>query len=385
MRALLVVPRLPGTGYTGDRVRAELHLEALATLGARVTLVGGLPPGRGLPSLPGVAEVRGVPLRPWGLPGRLLRAAVRGWPLQAALFDGSWDEALAGTGPVDLVVLVLARLHPRLAPLLPRAPLVVDYVDALSEAARQNASRDPALWRRLYWRAEAVRLSRAEAAAARGARLLLATTPLDAAALPSGTEAIAIGAHVGPPPPRERGPLVVFSGRMGYRPNAVAAELLLREIWPAVRARVPRAELVVGGADAPRALRRLAGATEGARLVSPVPDMRALLSSAKVAAVPVEMGTGTPNKVFEALEAGCAVVATPAAAERAALDGVAAPLRTASDPASFAREVAALLEEDGAAEALGEKGRAFVVAHADRRIVALRLARLLRTAAAEVA
>ena len=381
VRALLVVPRLPGTGFTGDRVRAELHLEALAELGARVTIVGGVPPNRPVAAVAGAEEVRGVPIRVSALPFHLARAAVRGWPLQTSLFDGDWERAFAGSGPFDLVILLLARLHPRLGTLLPRAPLVVDYVDALSEAARQSAEQDPALWRRLYWRAEAARLERAERDAARGAKLLLATTPADAAALPAGTEAIALGARVGPSPPRERGPLVVFTGRMGYRPNAVAAELLLREIWPRVRERVPGAELVVGGADAPASLRRRADATPGARLVSPVPDMRALLLSARVAAVPVDMGTGTPNKVYEALEAGCAVVATPAAAARAVLDDVAAPVRTASGPEAFAREVADLLSDAESAEALGAAGRAFAVAHADRGEFARKLSRLLSRAA----
>ncbi len=384
MRALLVVPRLPGTGHTGDRVRTELHLEALAALGARVTLAGGAPAGAPVPIIPGAADVRGVP----SAKGSRCRSSWRGRRCAAGRCRRRSATARGrrrsgATGPFDLAIVLLARLHPRVSALLPGAPLVVDYVDALSEAARQNARRDPALWRRLYWKLEAPRLERAEREAARGARLLLATTPFDAGVLPEGTVAIAIGAHVGPPPPRERGPVVVFTGRMGYRPNAVAAELLLREIWPGVRARVPRAELVVGGADAPRALRRLASATEGARLVSPVADMRALLCGARVAAVPVDMGTGTPIKVYEALEAGCAVVATPAAASRAVLDGVAAPVRTADGAASFARELATLLADEGAASALGERGRAFVVAHADRRVVGLRLAGLLRGAGEE--
>jgi glycosyltransferase involved in cell wall biosynthesis len=334
-----------------------------------------------VPEVPGAEEVAGVPLRRAAIPAGLARAALRGSPFQSALCEGPWEEALDPSAPFDLAIVLLARLYPRVAALLPRAPLVVDYVDALSEAARQNATRDPAAWRRLYWRVEAPRLARAEREAARDARLLLATTPFDASFLPEGTGAIAIGTHVGPPPPRERGPVVAFTGRMGYRPNAVAAERLLREIWPEVRARVPGAELVVGGADAPETLRRLAAATPGARLVSPVGDMRELLAAARVAAVPVDMGTGTPMKVWEALEAGCAVVATPAAAARAVLDGLAAPLRSAGDGPDFARELSALLADAGAAAALGEAGRAFVVAHGDRRVVGLRLARLLQGAA----
>lgn len=381
MKALLVVPRLPGTGFTGDRVRAELHLEALAALGARVTLAGGAPAGSVVPSVEGAAEVRAVPGRPARLPLALAGCLVRGRPLQTALCDGPWERVLSPGEPFDLAVVLLARLHPRVARLLPSAPLAVDFVDALSEAARRTAGSDPALWRRLYWRLEAPRLARAERAAARGARLLLATTPFDAGCLPAGTEAIAVGVRIGPPPPRARGPVVAFTGRLGYRPNVVAAERLLREIWPAVRGRVPAAQLVLGGADAPPGLRRLADGTPGARLVSPVADMRGLLAGARVAAVPVDMGTGTPIKVFEALEAGCAVVATPAAAARAVLDGVTPPLRTAEDGAAFAREVASLLADEGASDALGAAGRAFAVAHADRKVVALRLANLLRAAA----
>jgi glycosyltransferase involved in cell wall biosynthesis len=381
VRVLLVVPRLPGTGYTGDRVRTELHLEALTTLGAEVTLVGGAAAGASPRVVAGAKEVRSVPMRAAELPLSLARSLARGWPLQTALFDGPWERALAPSGRYDLSIVLLARLYPRVAALLPEAPLVVDYVDALSEAARQNARRDPALWRRLYWRTEVGRLERAEREAAKRARLLLATTRFDAEALPNGTVEVGLGARIGPPPPRERGPLVVFTGRMGYRPNAVAAELLLREIWPVVRSRVPRAELVVGGADATTALMRLADATEGARLVSPVPDMRALLATARVAAVPLDMGTGTPIKVYEALEAGCAVVATPAAAARAVLDGIAAPVRTAEGAGAFAGEVASLLADEAAAAARGEEGRAFVVAHADRSVLAARLASLLLGAA----
>ena len=74
-------------------------------------------------------------------------------------------------------------------------------------------------------------------------------------------------------------------------------------------------------------------------------------------------------------------MATPAAAARTVLDGDAAPLRAASGPEAFAREVAALLADAASAEALGQAGRDFAVAHADRGEIARSLARLLRRAA----
>ena len=200
---------------------------------------------------------------------------------------------------------------------LPALPRVVDYVDALAEAARQAANDDPAPWRRAYWEVEAPRLARAERRAADGAKVLFATTAFDAAHLPPGTRAVPNGVEVLPLAPRPRGPVVAFSGRLRYRPNVLAVKRLLDSIWPRVVRDVPEARLVLGGADAPRWLRARAG-RGGVEVVSPVADMAAFLRTARVAAAPVALGTGTPNKLFEAFEAGAAVVASPEVAARAA-------------------------------------------------------------------
>ncbi|MGH9207207.1 MAG: glycosyltransferase, partial [Acidimicrobiales bacterium] len=42
-------------------------------------------------------------------------------------------------------------------------------------------------------------------------------------------------------------PLVLFVGTMSYEPNALAADMLVKEVWPTVRARVPEARLVIAG------------------------------------------------------------------------------------------------------------------------------------------
>src|SRR5204862_7362161 len=130
-------------------------------------------------------------------------------------------------GPCDLVVGSLVRLWPHLRGRLPEAPLVLDYIDALGEAARQAAKDDPVLWRRLYWRLDAPRLLRAEREVAKNAAALTATTPFDARHLPEGTVAIPNGVDIGPPPRVEgRGPVVAFSGRLVYRPNELAVKRL---------------------------------------------------------------------------------------------------------------------------------------------------------------
>lgn len=383
MRALLVVPRLPGTGHTGDRVRAEVQLAALREAGFEVVLVGGAPVGASLPALDGLAGIHAVPRTRGALASALVRAAVRGEPLQSALVAGPWRtalEAAARRGRYDLVVVSLARGWPHVAGRLPAAPLVVDYVDALGEAARQATRQDPAWWRRLYWTIEIPRLSRVESAAASGAAALVATTPFDAAHLSAGTIALPHGVTIGPPPLEPRGLVVAFSGRLGYRPNLLAARRLVHDIWPAVHRRVPAARLVLGGADAPREVRRWHG-VDGVRVESPVREMPAFLRRALVAAAPVDLGTGTPNKIYEAFEAGAAVVACEAVAARAELDGVRPPVTVAEDDSAFTAALVRYLENPDEAVDDGQEGRRFVEDHADRAVAVSRFAEIFRRAA----
>jgi len=366
MKAILLVPRLPGTGFTGDRLRAEIHLQALCDAGFETTIVGGAGP-REKPHVPLAARVLPVALAPAPVPFAVARALVSGDPFQSALFAGDFRAALKKAGGADLVVaLLLPRLLAHVAGALPEAPLVVDFVDALAEAARQAARHEPALWRRAYWTVEAPRLARAEERAALGAAVLLATTPADAANLPRGTRAVANGVVLLPAGPALRGPLVAFTGRLMYRPNRLAAQRLLGDIWPRVKRTVPDARLLFGGADAPDEI-RAAGGRDGVEVVSPVPDMAAFLRRARVVVAPVDLGTGTPNKLFEAFEAGAAVVASPGAALRAASSGGLPPARTADTDEEFARAIADYLGDPERAARDGAMGRAFVEAHADRR------------------
>lgn len=381
-RALLLVPRLPGTGHTGDRVRTRFHLAALSRAGFDVVLVGGTPHGALPPPAGEGLRVVPVPLGRVAFVAALARAAATGLPLQTAFAAGNWNQALASPGSdrYDLVVVLLARLWPLVASRLPAAPLVVDYVDALSEAARQASAVDPSALRRLYWRADAPRLARAERDAARRASLLLATTATDAAALPKGTIGLPHGVPIGPEPPAgPRPPVVAFTGRLSYRPNEVGVRRLVESIWPAVRAARPEARLVLAGADAPGWISRLDG-RDGITVLSPIPDIPALLRRALVAAAPLTIGTGTPNKLFEALEAGTPFVAAPELASRAAA-AVPPPVRVARTDAEFSAGVVELLGDPDRAAREGAAGRLWVEEYASRDAAVSALALLLSRAA----
>ncbi|HQQ79744.1 MAG TPA: hypothetical protein PLB01_20575, partial [Thermoanaerobaculia bacterium] len=93
MKAVLLVPRLPGTGHTGDRLRAELHLAALASAGFETAVVGGTETGDFL-RMKNAAAVHPVRLRRALIPAGLASAVLSGEPLQSALFAGPFGVAL---------------------------------------------------------------------------------------------------------------------------------------------------------------------------------------------------------------------------------------------------------------------------------------------------
>jgi glycosyltransferase involved in cell wall biosynthesis len=107
---------------------------------------------------------------------------------------------------------------------------------------------------------------------------------------------------------------MLFVGSYWYEPNRIAAELLLDEIVPAVRARsgVDVRLLLVGAAPSPA---MLASKDPGLTVAGRVPDVRPYLSLADAIVVPLRHGGGTRLKLLEAFAACRPVVATAKAAE----------------------------------------------------------------------
>jgi glycosyltransferase involved in cell wall biosynthesis len=152
-----------------------------------------------------------------------------------------------------------------------------------------------------------------------------------------------------------RAPTVLFLGICEYPPNREAAERLVRQIFPRIRAIVPGAQLFIAGdgsLDLPSAREHPAGV----RYLGFVVDLPALYASARVICCPITSGSGTRVKIIEAAGYARPVVATTFAAEGLDFrDGVEILLRDDDD--AIAAECVRLMRDDALCRELGRAAR----------------------------
>jgi glycosyltransferase involved in cell wall biosynthesis len=168
-------------------------------------------------------------------------------------------------------------------------------------------------------------------------------------------------------------PVVLFVGFLGYQPNALAADLLVQDIWPKVRTRVPQARLIIAGSR-PEQLRSYPATDPSVTLTGFVDNLDELYGQARVVCCPILNGAGTRIKIIEAAAHARAIVSTTLGAEGLTFeDGTDIVLRDGTAP--LADECVRLLQDPAAAERLGiaarEKARITyeqraVVAHLER-------------------
>src|SRR5262249_33042788 len=149
--------------------------------------------------------------------------------------------------------------------------------------------------------------------------------------------------------------VVLLAG--GWLPNREGAEWVVREAWPAVRARAPRAVLHVfrGRGGLPRAT--------GAGAPPPPPRSPAMVAPGAIRAVPPRVASGARWKVLGGWARGGPVVATPEAAAGLDVDGGELALARSAD--GFAEAVHRLLADPALAAASVEAGRAVLRRHHD--------------------
>lgn len=392
LNVLVLSSRFPWPAYTGDRLRAAIWLAALERE-AEVALVS--PPG----TVPGDAprfRFHPAPVSPLRGIGRAMRVAggVPMHSLLAAPYD--WKRAIESArreaGTFDATVVLLSRLDVWVRDSLPDGFHVLDAIDSLRRSMEERSKESSPLTRAL-WRMESRRVGRAERdAAKRYDRVVVVseedTAELGAVAISNGVaidEGLSVvGARFSTTDNRQlttisRAYDFAFWGRLAYFANADAASWLIGEIWPAIRAQRPQSTLLLAGADAPASIRAAHG-RDGIVVQSPVENIAALTRSVRVALFPVRYGTGQSNKVLEAAEGGCAIVATRHAMR--GLQPLAPYALLGDDAAALARAAVAAVSDESRRASMANAAREIVEVQYSRQQTLERLAAIVRPAGA---
>ena len=165
---------------------------------------------------------------------------------------------------------------------------------------------------------------------------------------------------------------ILYLGNMETGPNRDAAAFLLDRIFPRVQAAVPSARLIIAGKNPPAWIHERAATMRNVEVHADVPDVRPLLGTAGIMAVPIRIGSGSRLKILEALACGLPVVSTRIGAEGLSLTPW-EHLAIADTDAGMAGILAKWMHDPEPALRMAENGRRLVLERYDWDALADRL------------
>ena len=104
-------------------------------------------------------------------------------------------------------------------------------------------------------------------------------------------------------------------GNFRHAPNLDSVHFLARELWPAIREKVPNAQLHIYGAYLPKQVSELQDASSGFAVKGWAPDVSEVMKNARICLAPLRFGAGLKGKVLDAMCYGTPSVTTSIGAE----------------------------------------------------------------------
>ena len=261
-------------------------------------------------------DVRAVPWR--ATPTRVARGLLKARSLSAGRFWSSpMVKAIRGAADekeIDLLQVEYQQMVPLVLD-VPAKQSVLDLHNVESSLVASYAGARRGIPAALF-RTEAAALRRMERRTIGCFDHVVVVSEKERDRLPPGARSVLVCPNGREPSavlPEASEPTVAFVATMGWAPNVDAAVWLARDIWPTVRARVPRARLLLVGKDPAPAVLALAGDT--IEVTGTVEDVRPYLAQARVLVAPLRAGGGTRLKIMEALDVGRPLVATSVGSE----------------------------------------------------------------------
>jgi glycosyltransferase involved in cell wall biosynthesis len=173
--------------------------------------------------------------------------------------------------------------------------------------------------------------------------------------------------------------LITFVGAMDWEPNVDGVEYFCSEIWPQIKAEVPKAIFRIVGRNPDRRVQKWASIHNSIEVTGRVPSVVEHLHQSAVVIVPLRIGGGTRLKIYEAMATAKAVVSTTIGAEGLDVHH-GHDILLADDARSFAKAVVLLLR-DPAVRACYEKAAAETAARYDWPAIGERFSEVLQSVA----
>ncbi len=151
---------------------------------------------------------------------------------------------------------------------------------------------------------------------------------------------------------------LVFTGNMGYPPNAKAAVYIVKNILPLVHKTMPEVNLLLAGANPDKSV--LALDSKNVKVAGWVDDMRESYAKAKIFIAPMQIGTGLQNKLLEAM-----AMQIPSITSQLANNALGAEqekeILIGSSPDEYASLIIDLLKNPIKAEKLAKNGYKYII------------------------